>query len=47
MASRNTPWNDAFKKAASQIAELKTPVLVVADDIDRLQADDLMSLLVF
>lgn len=42
---RPRPWDEAFRDASDQIKELQTPVLVIADDIDRLQADELVALL--
>ncbi|RLY91646.1 hypothetical protein EAE32_10460 [Kocuria tytonicola] len=39
------PWDEAFAEASASLRELDTPVLVVADDIDRLQADELLALL--
>ena len=39
------PWDDAFDRAMVAVRTLGTPVLVVADDVDRLQADELAALL--
>jgi hypothetical protein len=39
------PWNEAFQEASKRIKELQTPVLVITDDIDRLQTDELVALL--
>lgn len=39
------PWSQAFDETASAIREMGTPVLVVVDDIDRLQAGELLDLL--
>lgn len=39
------PWNVAFDEIAAALRELKTPVLVVVDDIDRLQPSELLDLL--
>ncbi len=39
------PWNVAFDEIASALRELDTPVLVVVDDIDRLQHSELLDLL--
>lgn len=44
-ADQPRPWDEAFRDASKQIRELQTPVLVIADDIDRLQADELVALL--
>ena len=44
-ANRQRPWDEAFTEASTLLRELNTPVLVVADDIDRLQADELVALL--
>ena len=42
---KQKPWAEAFKQASATLKELKTPVLVVADDIDRLQGDELLGFL--
>lgn len=39
------PWNVAFDEIAATLRELNTPVLVVVDDIDRLQPSELLDLL--
>ena len=39
------PWNVAFDEIASALRKLDTPVLVVVDDIDRLQPSELLDLL--
>lgn len=39
------PWNVAYEEIASALRELDTPVLVVVDDIDRLQPSELLDLL--
>ena len=39
------PWNMAFDEIAEALRELDTPVLVVVDDIDRLQPSELLDLL--
>lgn len=39
------PWNVAFDEIAVALRELNTPVLVVVDDIDRLQPSELLDLL--
>lgn len=44
-ANRQKPWDKAFTEASTLLRELNTPVLVVADDIDRLQANELVALL--
>jgi hypothetical protein len=43
--SESKPWDQAFAEASAQLRKLETPVLVIADDIDRLQADELVALL--
>lgn len=43
--NQQKPWDEAFTEASALLRELNTPVLVVADDIDRLQADELVALL--
>lgn len=42
---RQKPWAQAFSEASRTLKNLHTPVLVVADDIDRLQGDELLSFL--
>lgn len=44
-ANQQKPWDDAFAEASALLREIDTPVLVVADDIDRLQSDELRALL--
>ena len=39
------PWSVAFDEIAGALRELDTPVLVVVDDIDRLQPSELLDLL--
>lgn len=39
------PWNVAFAEVAAELAKLETPILVVVDDIDRLQPSELLDLL--
>lgn len=39
------PWNIAFDEMAAALRELDTPVLIVVDDIDRLQTNELLDLL--
>lgn len=39
------PWNVAFSEIATALRDLNTPVLVVVDDIDRLQPTELLDLL--
>lgn len=41
----NPPWQTAFNEAAQVLKDNQTRVLVVADDIDRLQTDELLCLL--
>jgi hypothetical protein len=38
-------WQVAFSKASNELKELRKPILVVVDDIDRLHVDELMALL--
>ena len=38
-------WQVAFSKASEELKELKKPILVVIDDIDRLHGDELLALL--
>lgn len=42
---REKTWIERFTKASEELAKLKIPILIVADDIDRLQADELLELL--
>lgn len=39
------PWNVAFEEISTELRTLRTPVLVVVDDIDRLQPGELFDLL--
>ena len=39
------PWNLAFKEVSDELSQLNTPILVVVDDIDRLQPRELLDLL--
>lgn len=39
------PWNVAFEELAAELRKLEAPVLVVVDDIDRLQPSELLDLL--
>nr|WP_200255630.1 P-loop NTPase fold protein [Corynebacterium pygosceleis] len=39
------PWDIAFEEISNSFRELDTPVLVVVDDIDRLQTNELLDLL--
>ncbi|KRE56156.1 hypothetical protein ASG70_03060 [Phycicoccus sp. Soil748] len=43
--AKSPSWAAAFNKASAELKELKTPILVVVDDIDRLHVDELMTLL--
>lgn len=45
LEGRPLPWNVAFKNLAGKIAERNQRVLIVADDIDRLDPSELMGLL--
>jgi len=38
-------WDVAFRKASDRLKDFGTPVLLIADDIDRLQTDELLALL--
>ncbi|GAB1644191.1 P-loop NTPase fold protein [Krasilnikovia sp. MM14-A1259] len=42
---QDKPWSERFEEVAQQLQQLGTKVLVVADDIDRLDADELAALL--
>lgn len=42
---KQTPWDTAFRDAAEALKNIHRPVLVVADDIDRLHTDELLALL--
>lgn len=45
-ALAKTPsWQAAFSKASEELKELKKPILIVVDDIDRLHGDELLALL--
>lgn len=39
------PWNVAFAEVSAELRKLETPILVVIDDIDRLQPSELLDLL--
>lgn len=39
------PWNVAFAEVAEELRQLRTPILIVVDDIDRLQPAELLDLL--
>ncbi|MGY1707581.1 KAP family NTPase [Geodermatophilus sp. SYSU D00697] len=39
------PWNVAFAEVAAELRNLSTPILVIVDDIDRLQPLELLDLL--
>jgi hypothetical protein len=43
--TKSPPWQEAFAEAAQELQKLETPILVVVDDIDRLHAEELMTLL--
>jgi len=43
--TESMPWNDAFDKASSALREAKKPVLVIVDDLDRLQQNELLAVL--
>lgn len=45
MLAKSPSWQAAFDKASAELKELKKPILVVVDDIDRLHVDELMALL--
>ncbi|QSR30516.1 hypothetical protein CFI00_08355 [Nocardioides sp. S5] len=42
---RQKPWEKAFKEASYELLQQQTPLLVVADDIDRLQGEELLGFL--
>ncbi|WP_157930801.1 KAP family NTPase [Glycomyces xiaoerkulensis] len=42
---KQEPWDKAFHRAESDLLSLKTPILLIADDIDRLQSTELLGLL--
>ncbi|QMW65338.1 KAP family NTPase [Mumia sp. ZJ1417] len=42
---KQPPWDKAFKTATNELKKLNTPVLLIADDIDRLQTEELLALL--
>lgn len=39
------PWNVVFEEISEVLLELKTPILIVVDDIDRLQSTELLDLM--
>lgn len=39
------PWKETFEKASTEIKELNRKILIIADDIDRLQGEELIALL--
>ncbi|WP_172172409.1 KAP family NTPase [Brevibacterium sp. CT2-23B] len=43
--SQPMPWQRAFAEASHQLRELEQPILIVIDDVDRLQGDELLTLL--
>ncbi len=43
--SKPTPWQQAFDGAAAALREAERPVLVIVDDLDRLQRDELLAVL--
>lgn len=43
--TRPKPWKEEFTEAATKLKRLGVSVLVVADDIDRLQGDELLAVL--
>lgn len=43
--AQNDPWVVAFEKTTQKLRDAKISLLVVADDVDRLQADELVALL--
>lgn len=45
MLEAQRPWTVQFAETSAKLKELGVPVLVIADDIDRLQADELLTLL--
>nr|BFF24996.1 hypothetical protein GCM10025732_29610 [Glycomyces mayteni] len=43
--TKQPPWSTTFSNAVSALKEAHRPVLVIADDIDRLQTEELLTLL--
>ncbi|WP_162458684.1 KAP family NTPase [Pseudactinotalea suaedae] len=43
--AKSPSWQVAFNKASEELKELKKPILVVVDDIDRLHGEELLTLL--
>lgn len=43
--SRRVPWQQAFDEAAQGLRDANRPVLVIVDDLDRLQRDELLAVL--
>lgn len=43
--AKSPSWQAAFNKASEELKELKKPILIVVDDIDRLHGDELLALL--
>jgi KAP family P-loop domain len=39
------PWAEAFEDASDELVKLHTPLAVIADDVDRLQGDELLNFL--
>ncbi len=44
-AKQLKPWAERFDDACAQVRQIGTPVLVIADDVDRLETKDLTTLL--
>jgi predicted KAP-like P-loop ATPase len=42
---KQEPWDKAFHRAERELLDLETPILLIADDIDRLQRAELLGLL--
>lgn len=43
-ATLSKPWSDQFEQVSKELAALRKRILIVADDIDRLHPDELMTL---
>ena len=42
---KQKPWKVLFEELSNGLRELNSPILVIVDDIDRLQVDELLVLL--
>ena len=45
LLNKQEPWSTAFAKASTELKKIGLPVLVIVDDIDRLQTEELLALL--